>query len=611
MEVRVCPFPRSREWRGRNALAAILASLAFLGGFSTRAGAQTPRGGSPAAIPGTIQAEDFDDGGQGVAYYDLTFGNAGGAYRATDVDIAVTPKGGYTVGWTPAGEWLGYTVNVTSPGNYSFVARVASLGTGGTFHVEFNGQDKTGSLRVPNTGWWDTYQDLAATVYLDAGVQFMRIVFDSNGDSGAVGNLHFVRFEWASSGGASSSGGGGGTSAASGGTAWSIPGTVQAADFDSGGEGAAYHDTSGGNSGGAYRATDVDIAAVDGGYCVGWAMAGEWLRYTVNVTSGGAYTVSVRVASAGDGGTFHIEVGGQDVTGAMRIPNTGSWTSFQDVSANASIPGGLQSMRIVLDSNGATGAVGNFQFVHFEAGAAAVAPAPPPPDTGGSGGRLRVMTWNINFGHGDPWGQAQLIASSGADVALLQEASTFDEYMPNTYPDRLRALTGQTWYSLWSGGPSCGGGCQGTLILSRYPIADTATAMFDGTPVGRVLIYVGGVPVQLFNVHLEYYDTGRRTSQLLQFMAWTRNFGGPRIAGGDFNSWWDEYWIHQMETEYTDTWVDVTGSNENGYTLNGAVRFDYLFRAFDSNWRMIPTAAWVQGTGLSDHSPMIADYSIR
>jgi len=79
-------------------------------------------------------------------------------------------------------------------------------------------------------------------------------------------------------------------------------------------------------------------------------------------------------------------------------------------------------------------------------------------------------------------------------------------------------------------------------------------------------------------VHIEYYDTGRRTSQLLQFMAWTRQFGVPRIAGGDFNLWWDEYWIHLLETEYADTWGDVTGSNENGYTLNGAVRFDDLFR---------------------------------
>ena len=34
-----------------------------------------------------------------------------------------------------------------------------------------------------------------------------------------------------------------------------------------------------------------------------------------------------------------------------------------------------------------------------------------------------------------------------------------------------------------------------------------------------------------------------------------------------------------MGTEYSDTWQTVTGSVQNGYTLNGSVRFDYLFRS--------------------------------
>ena len=42
---------------------------------------------SAQAIPGTIQAEDFDAGANGTAYYDTTSGNSGGRYRSTDVDI--------------------------------------------------------------------------------------------------------------------------------------------------------------------------------------------------------------------------------------------------------------------------------------------------------------------------------------------------------------------------------------------------------------------------------------------------------------------------------------------------------------------------------------------
>ena len=48
-------------------------------------------------------------------------GNAGGAYRPTDVDIETTADtgGGYNLGWVAAGEWLKYTVNVTAAGNYN------------------------------------------------------------------------------------------------------------------------------------------------------------------------------------------------------------------------------------------------------------------------------------------------------------------------------------------------------------------------------------------------------------------------------------------------------------------------------------------------------------
>jgi endonuclease/exonuclease/phosphatase family metal-dependent hydrolase len=221
------------------------------------------------------------------------------------------------------------------------------------------------------------------------------------------------------------------------------------------------------------------------------------------------------------------------------------------------------------------------------------------------------MTWNIHFGGGDTWSQVHEIANSGADVVLLQEASTFDEPMPTTYAERLRSMTGQNWQSVWAGSNECSGGCQGTLILSRYPIVDSGAAIFDGAGTARAVVDVGGVPVNLYSVHLEYFDTGKRSAQLQQFMGWMRQFGGARIAGGDFNSWWGEWWIGQMETEYSDTWQDVTGSDENGYTLQGAVRFDYLFRAYDAAWRLTPTGSWVQPTSLSDHSALLADYLVR
>ncbi len=565
----------------------------------------TPFGGSAWAIPGTVQAEDFDQGGEAVAYHDTTPGNTGGSYRSTNVDIAPLSGGGHTVGWIASGEWLRYTVNVASGGTYTAIARVASAGSGGTFHIEFNGENKTGSLRVPNTGSWNTYQELSVSVSLSAGVQSMRVVFDSNGSTGAVGNLSSVRFE---------AGGGGGSSggrAPYGGSVWAVPGTIQAEDFDTGGQDVAYHDNTWGNTGGLYRSTDVDIAATSsGGHTIGWTEPGEWLRYSVNVSSAGTYTLVARVASNGGGGTFHVEFNGENKTGSLRVPNTGGWSTYTDVSATISLSAGQQTMTVVFDEAGSTGAIGNLSFISLATGSSAPASPPPPPQ--GSGGRLRVMTWNIHgWDSSDIAGQAWVMANSGAHVILLQEATTQFENLPSSLPQRLQQLTGHTWYSVWAPHYGRYSSSEGTLILSRLAPVDSSTMRAYDRGFGRVRVSVGGVLVNVFTLHLDWYDTSMRSAQLEEFLSWSRQFGGPRIAGGDMNSWWGEYWIRRMENEYSDTWQDVTGSDENGYTLNGAVRFDYLFRAYEDNWRITPTNCWVTSTGTSDHWPVIADYNVQ
>src|SRR6185295_14817594 len=124
--------------------------------------ASTPFGGTAAAIPGLIEAENFDEGGEGVAYHDLSPGNSGGQYRSTDVDVASTfdSPGGFTLGYVAAGEWLKYTVTVASTGSYTLDARVASPGAGGTFHIEVDGVDATGPVAVPTTGGWEVWRML-------------------------------------------------------------------------------------------------------------------------------------------------------------------------------------------------------------------------------------------------------------------------------------------------------------------------------------------------------------------------------------------------------------------------------------------------------------------
>ncbi len=155
----------------------------------------TPFGGTPVSLPGTVEAENFDEGGSDVAYFDTTAGNSGGKYRTTDVDIesSADAGAGYNVGWTGVGEWLKYTVNVPTAGTYDLDVRVAANGTGGTFHIEFNGVDKTGPMAIPNTGGWQKWVTLTKTgVSLNAGQQVMRLVIDSAAPTGVIGNFNYI-----------------------------------------------------------------------------------------------------------------------------------------------------------------------------------------------------------------------------------------------------------------------------------------------------------------------------------------------------------------------------------------------------------------------------------
>jgi len=135
------------------------------------AGVETPFSGTAISVPGTIQAEDFDNGGQGIAYNSPLTSNPGGVFRSTGVGIEASADsgGGYDVGWATAGEWIKYTINVASSGNYNLAARVATVGNGGAFHIAVDG-NSAGSVSVPNTGGWQSWTTISAgTVYLTAG----------------------------------------------------------------------------------------------------------------------------------------------------------------------------------------------------------------------------------------------------------------------------------------------------------------------------------------------------------------------------------------------------------------------------------------------------------
>jgi thermitase len=296
-----------------------------------------PYGGAPAQIPGTIEAENFDEGGEGASYHDGSAGNSGGAYRSGDVDVEPASSGGYDVGWTSAGEWLNYTVNVAAAGTYTVELRVASSGPGGSVHVELNGAVVGSRLTIPDTGGWQRWQTISTTVAAAAGRQVLRLVMDS-AQNGTVGNFDAIVV----------------TRAAAATSAIAVPGAISAADYDRGGEGTSYHDTTAGNSGGAYRQDGVDVEpSRDGGYDVGWIADGEWLNYTVSVPKAGSYVVALRVASPGGGGALHVGFNRvSNVWTPLSVPATAGWQAWTTISLPVTLGAGEQQLTLLFDRGG-------------------------------------------------------------------------------------------------------------------------------------------------------------------------------------------------------------------------------------------------------------------
>jgi hypothetical protein len=158
------------------------------------ASSEGPYGGTPAPIPGTVQAENYDTGGQGVAYNVTSINGTDNGYRSDGVDLEATSDtgGGVDLGWTSGTQWFRYTVNVATAGTYTVSFRVAG-GQGAVtdaFHISnASGTNLSGNVNVPNTGGWQTWATVTASVTLPAGQQTLTLNQDNGG-----WNLNYMGF---------------------------------------------------------------------------------------------------------------------------------------------------------------------------------------------------------------------------------------------------------------------------------------------------------------------------------------------------------------------------------------------------------------------------------
>lgn len=335
-------------------------------------------------IAGTIEAEDYKDGGEGVGFSDTTTDNTlSPGVDSEGVDVGMG-SGITFVGDTQNGEWLKYDVNVLNANDYDFEFVYASATAGTLVSIEIDDVVVFDSFSLPQTASATDFQTATKlTIPLTKGLHELKLNVQNGGfnldrmnitavpiieapifvtpndlDNIEPGNAIEVEasttsapeniasmelftndvlvrsiasapFRWGYSGQNDTllenisegtynlklvlTDDRGRTKESTiivtstdyptrpfSGTAHMVPGVIQTEDYDLGGSGLAFWDSSAGNSGGAYRtetADDVDLSEGGTEFVITGVSGNEYTRYTINVTESGRYEMLVNYAT--------------------------------------------------------------------------------------------------------------------------------------------------------------------------------------------------------------------------------------------------------------------------------------------------------------------------
>lgn len=150
--------------------------LASCAGFKSPSTVAAPSGEDSPIL--RIEAEDYDTGGEGISYHDLTPGNTGEEYRNDGVDIEACFDGGYNVGWVQKSEWLQYSGIEGDGRTWHLRLRTAAKDRVGQIRVEINGQEALSASVQPTGGFQVWATSTIGSITLPAGPNTIRLVFE-------------------------------------------------------------------------------------------------------------------------------------------------------------------------------------------------------------------------------------------------------------------------------------------------------------------------------------------------------------------------------------------------------------------------------------------------
>ncbi|MEA2733596.1 MAG: hypothetical protein QOE14_47 [Humisphaera sp.] len=273
---------------------------------------------------------------------------------------------------------------------------------------------------------------------------------------------------------------------------------IQAEDYNHGGPGVAYNDTSAGNSGGSFRPREgVDVQTTTdsgGGLNIGWTKAGEWVEYTVAV-AGGTYNLDFRVANEAAGGRLKVSIDGVALGSTINVPATGGWQTFQTVTkSGVGIAPGTHTVRVTFDANATNGSSANFNWfklIRTDGPPPSPPPPPPPPPQ-------------------PPTGSVTYVAAGSAWKYLDNGSNQNTAWRANSFNDSTwKSGAGQLGYgdgdekTVVSAGPNAASKSITTYFRKTFDVADPAKVSALAMRLIRddgVVIYLNGVEVYRNNM---------------------------------------------------------------------------------------------------------------